>query len=165
MLHGRGQLDFYGDKLLVTGNPDVDADVQLLAKLGLNGHRTTTTEATTPSLPEAHSAARALPGQHGRAGASKRFVARCQFNALHGQIGGQAVYPASLAGSASANSWAMRRKSWANPPKALPEVGTRWAMSRGRGGCWDEGFLRAALCGARAFAAIRPERIRRSPVA
>jgi biotin synthase len=36
---------FYGDKLLVTGNPDVDADVQLLAKLGLNGHRTTTTEA------------------------------------------------------------------------------------------------------------------------
>ena len=35
---------FYGDKLLVTGNPDVDADVQLLVKLGLNGHRTTTTE-------------------------------------------------------------------------------------------------------------------------
>ena len=35
---------FYGDKLLVTGNPDVDADVQLLAKLGLNGHRTTITE-------------------------------------------------------------------------------------------------------------------------
>ena len=35
---------FYGDKLLVTGNPDVQADVQLLAKLGLNGHRTTTTE-------------------------------------------------------------------------------------------------------------------------
>lgn len=31
---------FYGDKLLVTGNPDVDADVQLLAKLGLNGSRT-----------------------------------------------------------------------------------------------------------------------------
>nr|WP_325343323.1 biotin synthase BioB [Xylophilus sp.] len=26
---------FYGDKLLVTGNPDVDADVQLLRKLGL----------------------------------------------------------------------------------------------------------------------------------
>lgn len=26
---------FYGDKLLVTGNPDVDADVQLLGKLGL----------------------------------------------------------------------------------------------------------------------------------
>jgi biotin synthase len=26
----------------VTGNPDVDADVHLLAKLGLNGHRTTT---------------------------------------------------------------------------------------------------------------------------
>ena len=36
---------FYGDKLLVTGNPDVDADVQLLAKLGLNGHRTTTVHA------------------------------------------------------------------------------------------------------------------------
>jgi biotin synthase len=33
---------FYGDKLLVTGNPDVEADVQLLVKLGLNGHRTTT---------------------------------------------------------------------------------------------------------------------------
>jgi biotin synthase len=32
---------FYGDKLLVTGNPDVEADVQLLAKLGLRGHRTT----------------------------------------------------------------------------------------------------------------------------
>jgi len=31
---------FYGDKLLVTGNPDVEADVQLLAKLGLPGHRT-----------------------------------------------------------------------------------------------------------------------------
>ena len=30
---------FYGDKLLVTGNPDVRADVQLLAKLGLHGHR------------------------------------------------------------------------------------------------------------------------------
>lgn len=26
---------FYGDKLLVTGNPDVEADVQLLNKLGL----------------------------------------------------------------------------------------------------------------------------------
>ncbi|KAB2898231.1 MAG: biotin synthase BioB [Burkholderiaceae bacterium] len=35
---------FYGDKLLVTGNPDVEADVQLLAKLGLSGHRTTTTD-------------------------------------------------------------------------------------------------------------------------
>ena len=31
---------FYGDKLLITGNPDVEADVQLLARLGLNGHRT-----------------------------------------------------------------------------------------------------------------------------
>lgn len=30
---------FYGDKLLVTGNPDVAADVQLMAKLGLKGHR------------------------------------------------------------------------------------------------------------------------------
>ena len=28
---------FYGDKLLVTGNPDVEADVQLLARLGLKG--------------------------------------------------------------------------------------------------------------------------------
>ena len=28
---------FYGDKLLVTGNPDVQADVQLLRKLGLHG--------------------------------------------------------------------------------------------------------------------------------
>ncbi|RXZ31005.1 biotin synthase BioB [Oxalobacteraceae bacterium CAVE-383] len=28
---------FYGDKLLVTGNPDVQADVALLKKLGLNG--------------------------------------------------------------------------------------------------------------------------------
>lgn len=32
---------FYGDKLLVTGNPDVETDVQLLTKLGLPGHRTT----------------------------------------------------------------------------------------------------------------------------
>lgn len=31
---------FYGDKLLVTGNPDVEADVQLLAKLGLKGRST-----------------------------------------------------------------------------------------------------------------------------
>ncbi len=30
---------FYGDKLLVTGNPDVEADLTLLAKLGLPGHR------------------------------------------------------------------------------------------------------------------------------
>ena len=30
---------FYGDKLLVTGNPDVEADVQLLRKLGLPGHQ------------------------------------------------------------------------------------------------------------------------------
>ena len=32
---------FYGDKLLVTGNPDVDADVQLLRKLGLQTRQTT----------------------------------------------------------------------------------------------------------------------------
>ena len=31
---------FYGDKLLVTGNPDVAADVRLLDKLGLREHRT-----------------------------------------------------------------------------------------------------------------------------
>ncbi|ARU06740.1 biotin synthase BioB [Comamonas serinivorans] len=31
---------FYGDKLLVTGNPDVEADRQLLAKLGLQGRAT-----------------------------------------------------------------------------------------------------------------------------
>ncbi len=30
---------FYGDKLLVTGNPDVEADATLLRKLGLNGSR------------------------------------------------------------------------------------------------------------------------------
>ncbi len=46
---------FYGDKLLVTGNPDVEADVQLLAKLGLPGHRTTTTEAH--DLHDGHAAA------------------------------------------------------------------------------------------------------------
>ena len=26
VLHGRGQFDFYGDKLLTTGNPEVDRD-------------------------------------------------------------------------------------------------------------------------------------------
>ena len=36
---------FYGDKLLVTGNPDVEADVQLLRKLGLRGHQSTVTAA------------------------------------------------------------------------------------------------------------------------
>lgn len=36
---------FYGDKLLVTGNPGVDADVQLLRKLGLRARRTNTQEA------------------------------------------------------------------------------------------------------------------------
>jgi len=34
---------FYGDKLLVTGNPDTDADVQLLHKLGLRSHQTNET--------------------------------------------------------------------------------------------------------------------------
>ncbi|UST55156.1 biotin synthase BioB [Comamonadaceae bacterium OTU4NAUVB1] len=33
---------FYGDKLLVTGNPDVRADVELLTLLGLKGHRMST---------------------------------------------------------------------------------------------------------------------------
>jgi biotin synthase len=32
---------FYGDKLLVTGNPDVEADTTLLRKLGLQGLKTT----------------------------------------------------------------------------------------------------------------------------
>ena len=36
---------FYGDKLLVTGNPDVQADVQLLRKLGLQGHQSAVTTA------------------------------------------------------------------------------------------------------------------------
>jgi len=31
---------FYGEKLLVTGNPDVAADERLLAKLGLRAHAT-----------------------------------------------------------------------------------------------------------------------------
>lgn len=31
---------FYGDKLLVTGNPDAGADLQLLRKLGLRSHQT-----------------------------------------------------------------------------------------------------------------------------
>jgi biotin synthase len=35
---------FYGEKLLVTGNPDVDADAQLLTKLGVPAFRTTSTE-------------------------------------------------------------------------------------------------------------------------
>jgi biotin synthase len=29
---------FYGEKLLTTGNPDVEADRELLAKLGMNVH-------------------------------------------------------------------------------------------------------------------------------
>ena len=37
---------FYGDKLLVTGNPDVEADVQLLRKLGLQPRQTTETGAS-----------------------------------------------------------------------------------------------------------------------
>ena len=37
---------FYGDKLLVTGNPDVEADTQLLAKLGLKGTPNQTTTET-----------------------------------------------------------------------------------------------------------------------
>lgn len=40
---------FYGDKLLVTGNPDVAADEQLLTKLGLRAHRTTVQEEGEPS--------------------------------------------------------------------------------------------------------------------
>ena len=36
---------FYGDKLLVTGNPDVEADTTLLRKLGLQGLKTTTSAA------------------------------------------------------------------------------------------------------------------------
>ena len=36
---------FYGDKLLVTGNPDADADRQLLHKLGLHGLQTQTSAA------------------------------------------------------------------------------------------------------------------------
>ena len=44
---------FYGDKLLVTGNPDAEADVKLLAKLGLKGstHAQTSAHAsaTTPA--------------------------------------------------------------------------------------------------------------------
>jgi biotin synthase len=39
---------FYGDKLLVTGNPDVEADVQLLRKLGLSARRTTTSQGLHP---------------------------------------------------------------------------------------------------------------------
>ena len=35
MLHGRGQFDFYGDKLLTTGNPEVDRDRALMSKLDL----------------------------------------------------------------------------------------------------------------------------------
>ncbi len=44
---------FYGDKLLVTGNPDVQADMQLLGKLGLNGKRTLGGAKTLPLQPQA----------------------------------------------------------------------------------------------------------------
>ena len=37
---------FYGEKLLVTGNPDITDDEQLLAKLGLKGHRIAADEPT-----------------------------------------------------------------------------------------------------------------------
>jgi biotin synthase len=36
---------FYGDKLLVTGNPDADADLSLLNKLGLKARSVNTTQA------------------------------------------------------------------------------------------------------------------------
>ena len=36
---------FYGDKLLVTGNPDVEADIQLMRKLGLKGLKTAQAQA------------------------------------------------------------------------------------------------------------------------
>ena len=36
---------FYGDKLLVTGNPDVEADTQLMHKLGLKGLKTAQAQA------------------------------------------------------------------------------------------------------------------------
>ncbi len=45
---------FYGDKLLVTGNPDAHADLQLLRKLGLRSHQTQEEGAAT--------AASAAPG-------------------------------------------------------------------------------------------------------
>lgn len=42
---------FYGDKLLVTGNPDADADRKLLDKLGLTAHRATTSrQADEPTI-------------------------------------------------------------------------------------------------------------------
>jgi biotin synthase len=39
---------FYGDKLLVTGNPDADADKRLLAKLGLTAHKANSRQADRP---------------------------------------------------------------------------------------------------------------------
>ena len=41
---------FYGDKLLVTGNPDVDADVQFLRKLGLPGHQISATSVNAAAV-------------------------------------------------------------------------------------------------------------------
>ena len=38
---------FYGDKLLVTGNPEAEADERLLAKLGLQDQRSTPEAAST----------------------------------------------------------------------------------------------------------------------
>jgi biotin synthase len=38
---------FYGDKLLITGNPDADADMSLLKKLGLKARAVSTTQADT----------------------------------------------------------------------------------------------------------------------
>ena len=38
---------FYGDKLLITGNPDADADMSLLKKLGLKARSVNTTQADT----------------------------------------------------------------------------------------------------------------------
>jgi biotin synthase len=42
---------FYGDKLLVTGNPDVEADTKLLAKLGLPSTATTVTADNADTAP------------------------------------------------------------------------------------------------------------------
>ncbi len=44
MLYGRGELDFYGCKLLTTPNPEEDKDLQLFRKLGINPQRTAVLE-------------------------------------------------------------------------------------------------------------------------
>ncbi|MBY0453312.1 MAG: biotin synthase BioB [Burkholderiaceae bacterium] len=54
---------FYGDKLLITGNPDVEADVQLLHKLGLKGHQTSVSTTT-----EQHHSAETAPSGCGCSG-------------------------------------------------------------------------------------------------